>query len=66
MKTVLALCACAPMLLTGCATTPRGSFCSVAHPIRLSAATIDAMTDDEVKQALALNEKGRKLCHWRA
>lgn len=60
-----ALAALALLALASCVTS-KGSFCDIARPIRMSAATIDAMTDDEVKQALALNKKGEKLCHWRA
>lgn len=61
-----ALAALTLLILAGCMTTKGGSFCDIAHPIRLSAATIDAMTDDEVKQALALNRKGARLCGWKA
>lgn len=61
-----ALAALALLILAGCMTTGKGSFCDIAHPIRLSAATIDAMTDDEVKQALSLNKKGARLCGWKA
>jgi predicted small secreted protein len=50
--------------LAACQTV-RGSFCDVAKPIRLSDATVDAMADAEVKEALAHNEKGRKLCRWK-
>lgn len=62
-----ALAALALLILAGCMTTGKGStFCDIARPIRLSAATIDAMTDDEVKQALSLNKKGARLCGWKA
>jgi hypothetical protein len=44
-------------------TTTRGSFCQIAEPIR--PANVDVLTDAEVSQILALNEKGRKLCGWR-
>lgn len=51
--------------LAGCITTPvGGDFCAVEHPARLSDATIDAMTDAEVNDALAHNRKGQKLCGW--
>lgn len=50
--------------LAGCATTG-GTFCDIAKPIRLSDATIDAMTDTEVAAALAHNERGRRLCNWK-
>lgn len=44
--------------------TPKGSFCDIARPIRLSPEAIAAMTDTEVDAALALNLKGQKLCGW--
>lgn len=50
--------------LAGCTTT-RGSFCEIASPIRPSAETIAHLTDAEVRQILALNRKGQKLCGWR-
>ena len=50
--------------LTACTTTPRGSFCSISEPIRLSDATVASLTDAEVERVLAHNEKGRKLCRW--
>jgi Zn-dependent protease with chaperone function len=52
------------LLLAGC-TTARGTFCDIAKPIRLSDATIDAMTDQEVAAALAHNRKGAALCGWK-
>jgi hypothetical protein len=52
---ILALAAC---------TTPRGSFCEIADPIRLSSAAVDAMSDAEVSAALAHNRKGERLCGW--
>lgn len=51
------------VILAGCQTTG-GSFCDIARPIRLTAPTIAALTDAEVKQVLALNRKGQKLCGW--
>lgn len=48
---------------TGCQTTS-GSFCAIADPIRLSPQSVDALTDREVADILALNEKGAKLCGW--
>lgn len=50
--------------LAGCTTTG-GSFCAVEHPIRLTAEAIAALSDGEVNQILAHNEKGQKLCGWR-
>jgi len=52
------------MLLAGC-TTARGSFCEIEHPLRLSPATVDAMSEGEVAAALAHNRKGEKLCGWK-
>lgn len=51
--------------IAGC-TTMGGSFCAVERPIRLSAEAIAALSDGEVSQVLAHNEKGAKLCGWRA
>ncbi|MES0040006.1 hypothetical protein [Mesorhizobium sp. M0091] len=53
------------MAIAGC-TTIGGSFCAVEHPIRLSAEAIAALSDGEVNQVLAHNEKGAKLCGWKA
>ncbi|ESZ37391.1 hypothetical protein [Mesorhizobium sp. L2C067A000] len=50
--------------IAGCATSG-GSFCAVEHPIRPSAEAIAALSDGEVSQVLAHNEKGQKLCGWR-
>lgn len=50
--------------IAGC-TSPRGSFCAVSDPIRLSSQAIDAMSDDEVKDVLAHNRLGQRLCGWR-
>ncbi len=49
-------------IIVGCTTIPKGSFCSIADPIRPSQATIDAMSDAEVAAALAHNEKLTRLC----
>lgn len=52
--------------LAGCISVPvGGDFCAVEHPTRLTGATIDAMTDAEVNDALAHNRKGEKLCGWK-
>lgn len=51
------------MAIAGC-TTSSGSFCAVEHPIRLSAEAIAALSDGEVNQVLAHNEKGQRLCRW--
>jgi hypothetical protein len=49
--------------LAACTTTPRGSFCEIAEPIR--PANVDVLTDAEVTQLLAHNLKGQKLCNWK-
>lgn len=51
-------------IISGCQSIPRSSFCTISSPIRLSAPAIDAMSDGEVRDVLAHNEKGRKLCGW--
>ncbi len=51
-------------VMVGCTTT-KGSFCDIAKPMRPSAAAIDAMTDAQVKDLVAHNRKGEKLCGWR-
>lgn len=55
----------AALLALACCTTTRGSFCAINSPIRLSEKSVQNLTDDEVNQVLALNEKGAKLCGWR-
>ncbi len=63
MVKVIALVAfCA---LSACAS-PQGSFCLVSTPMRLSPATLAVMTDREVSAMLSHNEKGAKLCGWKA
>lgn len=62
MVKVLALAAL--VALAGC-QTPSGDFCDISRPLRLSAATVDAMTDQEVAVALAFNKRGEALCGWR-
>jgi len=55
LLSLLALAAC---------QTASGDFCDLNHPRRLSPATIDAMTDAEVNEALAFNRKGEVFCQW--
>jgi hypothetical protein len=50
--------------MAGC-TTVKGGFCTVATPLRLSAAAVDTLSDTEVKALLAHNRKGEKLCGWK-
>jgi hypothetical protein len=49
--------------LCACTTTPKGSFCDIAKPIRPE--NVDVLTDAEVTQILGHNEKGRALCGWK-
>lgn len=61
-RAICTICA----FLAGCMSAPvGGDFCAVERPIRLSEATIDAMSDQEVKDALAHDRKGEKLCGWK-
>ena len=53
------------IFLAGCQTAPKGGFCATAKPIRLTAATVDAMTDAEVTRALEHNTLGQRLCNWK-
>lgn len=50
--------------LTGCQTTGKGDFCDIAKPIRLTSEQIDKLSDAQVKELLAFNEKGSRLCGW--
>jgi hypothetical protein len=50
-------------LAVGCTTTPRGSFCEIAEPIR--PANVDVLTDAEVKDILTHNAQGAALCGWK-
>lgn len=54
----------AVLALTAC-QTPQGGFCAVSSPIRLSQASIDALSDQEVADLLARNLLGQKLCGWK-
>ena len=62
---VKALILVALLAVAGCQTA-KGSFCTIAQPIRPSASTIAAMTDAEVRDVLAHNRKGAALCGWKA
>jgi hypothetical protein len=53
------------ILLAGCTTVPKGTFCQLADPVRLSDSAVDALSDAEVKALLAHNRKGAKLCGWK-
>ncbi|TIQ96137.1 hypothetical protein [Mesorhizobium sp.] len=52
------------MALAGC-TTPKGGFCALSSPIRLSAAAVADLSDGEARAILAHNRKGAALCGWR-
>lgn len=54
------------LFLTACQTVPKGDFCDIAKPIRVSQEVIQVMTDQEVAEALAHNQKGARLCKWKA
>lgn len=54
----------AALLLAGC-TTAKGSFCAISSPIRPSAETVERLSDGEVRDILAQNRRGEKLCGWR-
>lgn len=60
---VKALTGVALLALVAC-TTPSGSFCAIARPMRPSASEIEAMSDARVAEVLAHNRKGEKLCGW--
>ncbi|MER8979242.1 hypothetical protein [Mesorhizobium sp. M0870] len=51
--------------LAGC-TTVAGSFCAIEHPIRLTKAEVETLSDASITAILAHNEKGAKLCGWKA
>ncbi|TPM34504.1 hypothetical protein [Mesorhizobium sp. B2-3-5] len=51
-------------VMAGC-TTVKVGFCAVSSPLRLSASTVDALSDAEVRALLAHNRKGEKLCGWK-
>lgn len=53
------------LLLAGCASGPRGSFCQVSEAHRFSDAAINAMSDAEVARELKHNRTGAALCGWR-
>lgn len=55
----------AGLLFLAACTTTKGSFCAISKPIRLSETAISALSDAEVADILAANEKGAKLCGWR-
>lgn len=61
---VRALILASMLALPACQTTG-GSFCDIASAIRPSQEQIDQMTDAQVNELLAHNEKGQRLCGWK-
>lgn len=53
------------VLLAGCQSVPAGDFCDVARAIRLSAASVAALSDREVGAILEHNRKGAAMCGWK-
>lgn len=53
------------LMLAACQSTSGGSYCDIAKPIRLSARTVDALTDREVEAVLTHNATGARLCGWK-
>ncbi len=62
---LVALLGCA-LAVSGaaCQTTPRGSFCEIAKPLRFSQKAQDAMSADEVRDLLTFLQTGQALCNW--
>ena len=52
----------AAILAISACQTPRGSYCDITKPIRLSDAAVDALSDAEVARVLTHNEQWAKLC----
>lgn len=61
VKVLAVLC----LLLAGCQTAPKGSFCAIAEAQRPSQAVIDKLSDEEVTALLRHNRLGGKLCGWK-
>jgi len=54
----------AALLVTGCTATGRSDACAGWKPIRLAAASIDGLTDQDAAEVLAHNEYGRARGCW--
>lgn len=50
--------------IPGCSLTG-GSFCSIAKPHRFADATVNIMSEAEIKQELAYDKTGQELCGWK-
>lgn len=61
-QTLFAGAAAGAIALAGCQSAPKGSFCQISSPIRLSSQTVDHLSDEEVSALLAHNEKHQRLC----
>lgn len=55
----------AALLVIAACASPKGSFCTIATPLRPSSEALAVMSDTEVRAMLQHNETGRKLCRWR-
>ena len=53
------------LLLAACQTPQVLDFCYRNDPIRLSETEIDVISPDRLRQILAYNERGEKLCGWK-
>jgi hypothetical protein len=47
----------AVLLIAGCQSIPKGSFCDIAKPLRPTEQTIAPMSDAEVREVLAHNRR---------
>jgi hypothetical protein len=54
-----------PVLFAFLTTCSSGSFCTIAKPHRFSDATVNIMSDVEVKQELSYDKTGQELCGWK-
>lgn len=61
MVKVIALC----LALSGCVSAG-GNFCAIESPKRYTPAQIETMGPEVKRDVLAHNEKGEKLCGWKA
>jgi starvation-inducible outer membrane lipoprotein len=55
----------AALLMAGCQTAPKGTFCALAEAQRPSQEAIDKLSDEQVAALLRHNRLGGKLCGWR-
>lgn len=63
MGPLIKFAACLAIItLVACTTTPKGTFCQISDPIRLSPAAVAALSDAEVETILAHNRKLQRLC----